>query len=690
MAEVTGLRNNALPYPVYGAPYGVTFPILDADGDLVTGAASLDSEVSKNGDTFADCTNEATEIATSSGFYYLLLTATEMTADVVTVIVKTGTAGAKTTPLVLYPKKLPAIRSGTSQGGATGSITLDASASAVDDAYNGCLVVGTLDATVEARIITDYVGSTKVASVTPNWVTTPDSDDTFIIYLPDGVQVPTTNVIAWLGAAAATPSVAGVPEVDLTHVAGSTTNVSALATNVDAILTDTGTTLQGELDGIQADTEDIQSRLPAALTAGGNIKADALAVSGDATAADTLELFAEALDQATGQLDSGSLANGTITAASIASDAITDAKVASDVTIASVTGAVGSVTGAVGSVTGNVGGNVTGSVGSVVGAVGSVTGNVGGNVTGTVGGFTTAAKAEIQTEAEDALVAHRLDELLNADSDIDGAAPPTVGSVVHEMLSKTAGSFTFDQTTDSLEALRDRGDAAWTTATGFSTLSQADIRTAVGLGSANLDTQLDALPTAAENADAVWDEATSGHTTSGTFGEQAKTDIDAILEDTGTTLQAEVDGIQADTEDIQTRLPAALVGGRIDATVDATGMEAGAVGAIADGVWDEATSGHTSSGSYGDKFGAHLPAVLKVVIGSGSTTTSIVLNATTGIDGGAPSSTNDFYNGRILIFTSGALAGQATSVEDYVGSTVTLTVVALTGAPASGVTAVIV
>jgi hypothetical protein len=36
------------------------------------------------------------------------------------------------------------------------------------------------------------------------------------------------------------------------------------------------------------------------------------------------------------------------------------------------------------------------------------------------------------------------------------------------------------------------------TATGFSTLTQADIRTAVGLASANLDTQLADLPTVAE------------------------------------------------------------------------------------------------------------------------------------------------------------------------------------------------
>ena len=91
-----------------------------------------------------------------------------------------------------------------------------------------------------------------------------------------------------------------------------------------------------------------------------------------------------------------------------------------------------------------------------------------------------------------------------------------------------------------------------------------------------------------------------------------------------------------------------------------------------------------------DKLSAHLPAVLKAIIAAGSTTTSVVLNATTGIDGAAPSSVDDFYNGCVLIFTSGALAGQRTSISDYTGSTKTLTVVALTGAPAAAVTAVIV
>jgi hypothetical protein len=94
---------DAKPFPAKNAAYRVTFPIYDADGDLVTGAAGLDSEVSKDAGTFADCTNEATEIATSSGMYYLDLTASEMNADTVAVLVKTSTSGAKTTALVFYP-----------------------------------------------------------------------------------------------------------------------------------------------------------------------------------------------------------------------------------------------------------------------------------------------------------------------------------------------------------------------------------------------------------------------------------------------------------------------------------------------------------------------------------------------------------------------------------------------------------
>lgn len=96
---------DARPIPIKNVAYRVTFPIWDADGDLVTGATGLDSEVSKDGGTFADCTSEATEIATASGMYFLDLTNTEMNADTVAIIVKTSSSGAKTTPIVLYPNE---------------------------------------------------------------------------------------------------------------------------------------------------------------------------------------------------------------------------------------------------------------------------------------------------------------------------------------------------------------------------------------------------------------------------------------------------------------------------------------------------------------------------------------------------------------------------------------------------------
>lgn len=97
----------AIPYK--SAAWRVTFPILDADGDPVTGATGLDSEISKDGGAFADCTNEATEIG-SSGIYYLDLTSTEMGADTVAIRVQTSSSGAKTSVIVAYPQEADDMR----------------------------------------------------------------------------------------------------------------------------------------------------------------------------------------------------------------------------------------------------------------------------------------------------------------------------------------------------------------------------------------------------------------------------------------------------------------------------------------------------------------------------------------------------------------------------------------------------
>lgn len=89
----------------------IVFPIVDADGDLVSGAAGLDSELDSWADGsapdgFVDCTNEATEIG-STGNYYLSLTAGEMNADYIVVQVKTSTSGAKTQVLLINTKFAP-------------------------------------------------------------------------------------------------------------------------------------------------------------------------------------------------------------------------------------------------------------------------------------------------------------------------------------------------------------------------------------------------------------------------------------------------------------------------------------------------------------------------------------------------------------------------------------------------------
>lgn len=114
---------DAKPVPQKNVAYRITFPIFDADGDLVTGATGLDSEISKDGGAMTDCTNEATEIG-SSGIYYLDLTSTEMNADTVAVIVKTTSSGAKTTPVIMYPEEAGDIRVNvTAYGGTAGTFS---------------------------------------------------------------------------------------------------------------------------------------------------------------------------------------------------------------------------------------------------------------------------------------------------------------------------------------------------------------------------------------------------------------------------------------------------------------------------------------------------------------------------------------------------------------------------------------
>ena len=149
---------------------------------------------------------------------------------------------------------------GTAQSATGTTIVLRSAAAFANDEIIGAtvyIVSGT--GAGQSRTITDYVQSTDTATV-DTWTTTPSGTIVYKIFATppaSATAVPAVNVTQWLGSACATPSVSGVPEVDLTHVAGATTDVSSLATNVAAILVDTGTTLDTKLNTIDdfLDTE---------------------------------------------------------------------------------------------------------------------------------------------------------------------------------------------------------------------------------------------------------------------------------------------------------------------------------------------------------------------------------------------------------------------------------------------------
>ena len=135
--------------------------------------------------------------------------------------------------------------------------------------------------------------------------------------------------------------------------------------------------------------------------------------------------------------------------------------------------------------------------------------------------------------------------------------------------------------------------------------------------------------------------------------------------------------VQSDTNDIQTRLPAALESGRIAAVLDSA-----ATAALVDLIWDEPLTGatHNVATSSGKRLRqtTAFQQIDSTVIDASATTTTFVTGLTSSVD--------NFYNDSMLVFTDGALAGQVRAIYDYIGATKTIILEeALTSAPVNGV-----
>lgn len=279
------------------------------------------------------------------------------------------------------------------------------------------------------------------------------------------------------------------------------------------------------------------------------------------------------------------------------------------------------------------------------------------DVPGLIAALNDISIAQVNTEVDTALADINLDHLVGTAT----AIPAIVsGTYIDQIMDD--GTATFDRTTDSLQALRDN--------------------------------QAGAAPTAAVIADAVWDEDAGGHQTLGTFGQaigdpvaNAKTLYAAIVTDAAgasvaadiiavkaetvlivaDTNELQVDDIptliaavQSDTDDIQTRLPAALVGSKMDSNTGAINASTSAAAQLA------------------------LSAV-GIVNGAAEAGTLSITEMTTDLT----EATDDHYIGRTIIWTSGVLLGQASDITDYLGSTGKLTYTAVTDAPAAADTFVL-
>ncbi len=169
----------------YGVQFNLRVPLIKLDDtDYAASAdwtpAAGDVKVSKDGGNVANIGTLPTAVGgTGSLLWDFTLSATEMQA-VEDVVIQINDAALENDAIRIEIDY--GLRSGVAQAGAASTITLDASASAANDYYNLSIVdiIGGTGAG-QSRVITDYVGSTKVATVDRAWATNPDSTSVFRI-----------------------------------------------------------------------------------------------------------------------------------------------------------------------------------------------------------------------------------------------------------------------------------------------------------------------------------------------------------------------------------------------------------------------------------------------------------------------------------------------------------------------------
>ena len=652
---------DARAFPTKNTAYRVTFPILDADGDLVTGATGLDSEISKDGGTFADCTNEATEIATSSGMYYLDLTSTEMNADTVAIIVKTSSSGAKTTPMVFYPATLSVAQlgvnavqlGGTAQTGrdigasvllssGTGTGQLDITsgvvkanlaqilgtaltetagqiAAAFKQFFDVASPTGTMKAITSVGTVTTL---TNLPAITSNWLTAAGiaasafngkgdwnvGKTGYSLTATTGLGDQTANLTGNLSGSvgSVTAGVTVTTNNDKTGYGLSSAAVQAVWDALTSALTTVGSigkkladwtigtaqtgdsfarlgapvgaSISADIAGVQSDTNDIQTRIPAALVSGRIDASVGAMAAGVVTAAAV----------ATGAIDADALATDAVTeiwAGSTAptAAAIADAVLDEDMTAHQTQGTLGQAIGDPAADTDTIWGLVNTNLNATVSSRASQTSV--DTIDDLLDTEVAAILADTNELKTDLVNGGRLDLLIDgikAKTDLIPASPASVGDIPTAAAIADAvldEDMTAHQTQGTLgQAIGDPvadSDTIWALVNTNlnATVSSRASQTSVDTVDDFLDTEIAAIKAKTDNlpADPADQSAVEAAITAATTGLATA----AALSTVAGYVDTEVAAIKAKTD-------------LIPASPAATG-DIPSAGTIADAVWDEAT-----------------------------------------------------------------------------------------------------
>jgi spore maturation protein SpmB len=188
----------------WGTAYTFRAPIVKAGStDYALTAdwtpAAGDVKVSKDGGAFANIATLPTFIASAAALNWTLSAAETEATEVVIQVIDSATKAVQDQFFRLQTTKASALQVGVPQAAQSAgdtAITLDATAAAQTDFYKGSVVaIISGDGANQARIITAYNGSTKVATIDRGWdvaITIGGTRSVFAVF-PQGLNQPLTS-----------------------------------------------------------------------------------------------------------------------------------------------------------------------------------------------------------------------------------------------------------------------------------------------------------------------------------------------------------------------------------------------------------------------------------------------------------------------------------------------------------------